>query len=345
MEPKVFAGSDDAQKIKKILIVRWGSMGDLVVCSAVMEDICRHFKSAEIHLNVEPPWHNLFKHDPRFSKLQVMKIRKAPRVSSAISWIKMLRQEKYDLIVDLQCNDRSRLLLSFARLVLAAPKLSIATRPAFPYRLSPPQYAKGSHAIEITRAAAKGLGVDCLTNKPMIHWDQDTEQSTKALLEQHGLESKRFVILVPGSSLSGALKRWGSKNYSAMAKLFAEKGIERCVILGGPDEVELCAELAEKIGEGVVNLCGKTDLLQIPVIAREAAYMVSNDTGTAHLAAAADVPMAVICGPTDANKVRPIGDRVVALQAPMACFKEQPAEQCMAKVSPEQVWQALEKLR
>ena len=187
------------KKSKKILIVRWGSMGDLVVCSAVMEDICRHFQNAEIHLNVEPPWHKLFKHDPRFSKLQVMKIRKAPRVSSAVAWIKMLRQEQYDLIIDLQCNDRSRLLLSFARLVCAAPKLSIATKPAFPYRLSPPQYAKGSHAIDITRAAAKGLGIECLMNKPMIHWDSDTEQSTQALLAHHRLESGRFVILVPGS--------------------------------------------------------------------------------------------------------------------------------------------------
>lgn len=329
---------------KKILILRWGSMGDLAVCSAVMEDIVRHYPDAEVHLNIEPPWHKLFEADPRFKQLQVMKVRKAPRLRSTREWLAMLKRENYDLLIDLQCNDRSRLLLSLARLFRCAPRQSIATKSGFPYTLSAPAYPSGAHALQVIRAAAQGLGIQCSTEQPVIHSAEDLRQKGLATLAANSLSAGSFAILVPGSSLSGAQKRWGIDNYTKMAALFHEQGIERTVILGGPDEIELCTQLADAIGGSCLNLCGKTELLEIPVIAAQAAYMVSNDTGTAHLAAAANIPLAVICGPTLADKVKPIGRRVAALQVEPECFAVQPAEVCMAKCTPEQVWQALQKL-
>ncbi len=320
-------------------------MGDLAICSAVMNDICEHFSSSEVHLNVEPPWDKLFENDPRFEQIHSMKIRKAPRLSSTRAWLAMLRRERFDLIIDLQRNDRSRLLLSLARLFGVAPSLRIATASGFPYNLSASPHADNAHALTVIRAAAEGLGVQCTTEQPVFHIDKALRQSAESLLAEHDLIHKPFAILVPGSSLSGAQKRWGLENYRAMAQLFFERGIERCVVLGGPDEIELCQQLCDSIGEQAVNLCGKTQLLELPVIAEHCDYMVSNDTGTAHLAAAANIPMVVICGPTDASKVHPIGKKVTALQVPMECFAQHDAEYCMSQLGPEQVWQALEKLR
>lgn len=334
----------NSKDVKKILIMRWGSMGDVAICSAVINDICKHFSNVEIHLNVEPPWDKLFQGDNRFAKVHNMKVRKAPRLSSTRAWLSMLRRENFDLIIDLQRNDRSMILLNLARLLGIAPKYRIGTKSGFAYNLPAPPYGEKAHALNIMRAAAIGLGVECQTDQPILNISEDYQQSAETLLQEYGLQTKSFAILVPGSSLSGAKKRWGVKNYTAMAELFFEQGVESCAILGGPDEIELCSQLADSIGEKAVNLCGKTQLLEIPVIAERAQYMVSNDTGTAHLAAAADIAMVVICGPTDASRVHPIGKRVATLQAPMECFAQHPAEQCMAKVSPSQVWQALENL-
>lgn len=334
----------NSKDVKKLLIMRWGSMGDLAICSAVINDICKHFSDVEIQLNVEPPWDKLFQGDTRFSKIHNIKVRKAPRLGSTRAWLSMLRREKFDLIIDLQCNDRSMILLNLARLFGIAPKYRMGTKSGLAYNLEASPYGEKVHALEILRAAAKGLGVDCQTEQPVLSIPNEYQQSAEALLREHGLQAKSFAVLVPGSSLSGAKKRWGVKNYTAMAELFFEQGVDSCAILGGPDEIELCTQLADSIGEKAVNLCGKTQLLEIPVIAEQAQYMVSNDTGTAHLAAAADIAMVVICGPTDASRVHPIGKRVATLQAPMECFAQHPAEQCMAKVSPSQVWQALENL-
>jgi len=334
----------DLKSCKKVLVLRWGSMGDLALCSAVMQDLYSALPDAELHLNIEPPWHKLFSEDARFNQLQIIKVRKANRWSSTKEWLGMLRRERFDLIVDLQCNDRSRLLLGLAVLLGIAPRYRIATSSGFPYNITVPKYSADSHALDILRRPLMGLGFECMTQCPVVSIPKYERELAQAKLKDHGLSPKSFAILVPGSSLSGATKRWGSHNYRAMAELFAEHGIERSVILGGPDEVELCAALATDIGPSCVNLCGKTELLEIPVLAENAAYMVSNDTGTAHLAAAANIPMAVICGPTLAKKVHPIGQKVTTLQVDPSCFSSPGNERCMDQCSPEQVWLQLQSL-
>ena len=118
-------------------------------------------------------------------------------------------------------------------------------------------------------------------------------------------------------------------------------GLTNVVLLGGPDEVEECAAIAEGQGGYVVNLCGKTQLLELPPIFERAALIVANDTGTAHLAAASNRRMIVICGPTDPRRVKPVGRGVIAIQADLPCKncyrKICDHHSCMKFVTPEQV--------
>lgn len=334
----------DHSAIKKILVMRWGSMGDLVICSAVIEDIHNAFPDAELSLNVEPPWHQLYTADPRFTQLIAQPIRKGNRLKTTLAWLKMIRREKFDLIIDLQCNDRSRLLLSLATLCGIAPRYRVSTRSGFPYNIATEPYPVESHALRYLRAPLLALDIPCHTETPVIHCPAEIEAQLAERQQALSLVKKQYAILIPGSSAAGAKKRWGRENFSATGRALLAEGNQHILLLGGPDEIELCQQVADDIGPQCINLCGQTGLLELIPLAKDASGVVSNDTGVAHLCAAADLPMVVICGPTLATRVKPIGPRVSALQIDPNCFNQQDAESCMKQISVEQVIHELKQL-
>jgi heptosyltransferase-2 len=58
--------------IRRILIIKWSAMGDVIIASALFEDIARAFPGREIHLDTQPAWQPLFAHDPRFQQILVV---------------------------------------------------------------------------------------------------------------------------------------------------------------------------------------------------------------------------------------------------------------------------------
>ena len=99
--------------IRRILIVKWSAMGDLIIATALFEDIVRAFPDREIHLDTQPAWQPLFAHDRRFQKVLTVDWRdRRRRLYQMGTWLRQVWAGNYDLVIDLQCNDRSRLLLS-----------------------------------------------------------------------------------------------------------------------------------------------------------------------------------------------------------------------------------------
>ena len=124
--------------------------------------------------------------------------------------------------------------------------------------------------------------------------------------------------------------------------------MERILILGGLDEIDECARIDALTSDRVVNLCGRTELLDLVAYCEGARLVVGNDTGTAHVGSAAARPMLIICGPTDPNRVLPAGASVHALQADLPCIncyqKHCAHHSCMAWITPEMVLSELDRI-
>jgi|GEM_PF-2821976 len=164
----------------------------------------------------------------------------------------------------------------------------------------------------------------------------------------HGLTPGQFAIFLPGCNVNGHLKRWGAARYAALANQLHQEGLERIALIGGPDEIEECQHIAQACGPWLVNLCGQTAVFDIPSLCEPARFIVANDTGTAHLAAATPTPMLVLCGPTDPRRVKPLGDNVITLQADLPCIncyrKTCSHHSCMAMLTPSRILQRLREL-
>ena len=305
--------------VNKILIIKWSSMGDVVISSAIMQDIHDAFPHAELHLNAMPPWHHMFASDPRFKKVWTVDLRKSERGWRGVKrWLGIVKQEQYDLIVDLQTNDRTRFLLTLLRLIGRAPQYLLGNYPVFPYTVRQQAVAQ-THVISLMRRSLAAIGVRSLTRTPVLYSTQADIEQAKTILAKHQLDTESFVVLLPGSHAAGQTKRWGVRHFADLAQVLNALGISRIVLIGGADEAEDCERIAAYHPDFIVNLCGQTTLLALPEIYRHAEMIVGNDTGTAHLAAASQRPVLVICGPTDPRRVKPLGPHVIAIQADIAC--------------------------
>ncbi|MDB4470693.1 lipopolysaccharide heptosyltransferase II [Deltaproteobacteria bacterium] len=336
--------------IKKILIIKWSAMGDIIISTALFEDIRRAFPAAQIDLNILPPWGRLFQNDPRFNEIINIDLRQTEKGPKGFwRWVCEVRRRNYDLIVDLQSNDRSRWLMTALHLTGVKIPWRLGNHRRYPYNLTaePPKVLP-IHSFPLQQRALASAGIPTLTPRPVLHVDVAARQRVTGFLEEYALSPDGYALFLPGCQAAGYLKRWGADNYTALAELLNAQGL-KVVIVGGPDEMDECEEICTAVGqEWLVNLCGKTEIVDIVPLAEQARLIVGNDTGTAHVASAADRPMLVICGPTDPRRVKPIGDNVQALQAIgldcINCYCKKPCahHSCMKQISAAQV---LAKLR
>jgi heptosyltransferase-2 len=327
---------------RRALVLKWSAMGDVVIATAAMQDISEALPGCELHLNTLPAWAHLFAADDRFADVFTVDIRGAERGPRGIArWLARVRRARYDAVIDLQCTDHTRLLLGLLWASGGGVPYRVGYHRRFPYNVAPPPPAPPVHAHTYATAALAAAGIPTRTERPVLRVSGESRAAARALMAEHGLRPGAYGVLLPGCQAAGHLKRWGAERYAALAGRLHAQGLERVLVLGGPDEIDECRAIERRCGPWLLNLCGETAILDLVPLCEGARCVVANDTGTAHVASATGVPMTVICGPTDPARVRPLGSNVRTLQADLPCIncyqKTCSHHSCMAAITPEQV--------
>ncbi len=138
--------------------------------------------------------------------------------------------------------------------------------------------------------------------------------------DARALFAKPVVAVHPG--VGNAMRQWPAEHFAALIDLLVEKNAVNAVLIGGPEEAELAAEVLGQVvhRDSVVSLVGKTPLRELPALLSACALYVGNNSGPKHIAAALGVPtIGIHSGVVDAIEWGPIGKRAVALRRNMAC--------------------------
>ena len=329
-------------EIRRILIVKWSALGDVALATAAIEDIRLAFPRAVLHLDTLPSAKRLFVHDPRFDAVFALPMRdRKQRLRVHRQWLRRVRAARYDLIVDLQSSDHTRLLLACLAFGRGGVPRRWGIRRGFPYTLAPPTDA-GPHPPMRMRALLARAGIPAHTPRAVLHPSPAQCARVAALLRELGAASRRYAVFLPGSQAGGWLKRWGVERYAELGVLLHARGIERILVIGAREEIADCARIVASIQARVPDVAfhlADLDLLEIAPACADAACIVANDTGTAHIAAAAGRPLWVLCGPTDPRRVRPSG--ATAVQADFHCLncyrktcRWGPTPQCLERIEP-----------
>ncbi len=330
---------------KKIALVKFGAMGDLVIATWLVDNLVKNRPDAELYLLTKKQFVGLFASDSRFKRILPHQL-SGHSLTDSLRFARSLLGTGAELVIDLQANQRSRFLLGLCRLLKGGRLAILGPYDQWPYTLatSPPE--PYLHPHDYHRDILKLLGLEEVTRSPVLQPGVEDLQAAACKMAEYGLESGPFSVLLPGSQAAGWLKRWGAARYAELARLLRARGVPRVVLLGGPDELEECARIASLCaGDWLVNLCGKTRILELVPLCAAARLIVGNDTGTAHVASSTGTPLVVICGPTNPRRVRPVGAQVRTLQADLDCIncygKDCDHHSCMAMVTPEMVMDIL----
>jgi heptosyltransferase-1 len=220
-----------------------------------------------------------------------------------------LRAQHYDICIDLQGAIRSAWIGRMAnpsRIIgEAAPREPLA-RWLFRERIP----TTGVHVVEQAMEVVNGVfKQDLPYEAPALPVDPIAEKWCETWLAERGVD--RFVLMNPGAGWGA--KCWPAERYAVVAAELSDRGFATVVNIG-PGESKLAHAFSADHNARVYPMTGT--LGQLIECTRRASLCVGGDTGPLHLAAALNIPVVGIYGPTNPARNGPYGTRAVVLRHP-----------------------------
>lgn len=257
---------------KRILIIKLGALGDVMMAEGVMRSIRQHYPKAHITLMTEPLYARFMNKAPHFD--EVLPYKRVPRwhFASQRAVKTRLKSGNYDLVIDLQNSSHSRRFQSWLQDAFISSTSKYAD---IRYHRDA---SRNLASREYLREQVEIIGVDMSAGYfSDLTW---AAEDVSHVLAQHKIKNA-FALLVAGSAARHPQKRW--PGFSALVEELAARNIQ-AVTAPGPDEHDLCAGLpAIMLMDGDKFLT----LGQLVGLASHCEFVVGNDTGPTHMLAAA----------------------------------------------------------
>ncbi len=255
--------------MKKILLIRFSSIGDLVLTTPVIRTLKKQIPDAELHFLTKKRFVNILENNPYLSKIHSFE-------KDLTEVVPNLKAEKFDLIIDLHKNLRSQIVKRQLRVKsLSFNKINIEKWLYVQFKIN---RLPKIHLVDRYFDALKPLGVknDFLG---LDYFEGEENANIKEKLPE-AFQHEYVVFALAGTYFT---KKIPFEKWEEMARLSPLP----ILLLGGKTETELAEKLLKiELKQPVFNGCGHFSLNQSAACIRSANLVISGDTGLMHMAAA-----------------------------------------------------------
>lgn len=333
--------------VSNILIVKLSAIGDVIHALPVASALKQLYPQCRLTWIVEKPACDLLTNHSYIDEIIVFEKAKYKSFWGLLQHgnelAKQLKTKKFDLAIDLQGLFKSA---AISWLSGAKERLVYCNARELSHLVGKRVCGSFSqeHVVERYLDVVRYLGATikkpdfCLTIT-----EAEAELAIK-IAAKAGLDvNQAYVVLAPGTNWPN--KCWPLAHFSDLAnKLTANQLIP--VIVGGPSDQHLAAEISAHTNIPPIDLTGKTSLKQLAFIIQQARAFVGGDTGPMHLAAAVQTPVVALFGPTDHSRNGPYGDKNITLTVERECQgcwnRNCPKnEDCLEIITANQVFEAV----
>jgi heptosyltransferase I len=310
----------EKEKQLRVLVMRLSAMGDILHALPAVTALREVHPEWWIGWAVEPQWRPLLATEGATARGPAMPVVDRVHIVPARRWARAplsaktlrevrrmraeLREERYDVCIDLQGAFRSAFIAKWARadrlIGEDAPRERIARR-FFTMRVK----TRGIHVIEQAIEVMNAVAGDRLPVRlALLPIDAEAQRKADVI-------AAPFVLINPGAGWGA--KRWPVERYAEVAARL--RGMDYGVVVNaGPGEESLANEIEASSDGAAAPL--RSSIEELTAITRRAALVIGGDTGPVHLASALERPVVGIFGPTDPARNGPFGGRFRVLRHP-----------------------------
>ena len=266
--------------MKKILIIRFSSIGDIVLTTPVIRCIRKQIPDAVIHYLTKEKFKPILEYNPYIDAIFTIE----KDVDEVLS---DLKAERYDFIIDLHNNLRSwRVKMALHSPSKAFNKLNFQKWVRVNLRIN---ILPAVHIVDRYLNAASPLGI--INDGLGLDFFLDPKMSKTSLSLPESFHKCYLAIVIGGQHKT---KMYPNDQLIELCKNLNKK----IVLLGGPDDFDNGTMIAKEAGEHVFNACGKYNLMESGWLLQDASHVITNDTGLMHIAAALNKNITSIWGNT-----------------------------------------------
>lgn len=281
---------------KKILVLQQRQLGDVIVATPIFSVLRENFPDAHISLFTENKCAPLLENDPNIDSLEILKKGKGSCFWQQWQLYYKIRQEKYDVVVDLQQLPRCQLVTLFSG---ATYKLTFTPRHKYRTMLythyGVPENFENYISYTKTEILSP-LGIDASHKKPKLYVTEDEIVAAKEILYSAGIP-KRSSFITLDATHKHPYRRW--KHYAELVqKILIAYPKLYVFLLRAPGEEKQLEHLLEIEPKRICMPKIAPNLRESMACMSRASYHVGNTSAPAHMALALNIPALIILSHT-----------------------------------------------
>lgn len=343
--------------IERILLIRFGSLGDVVLTLPVLQAVREHFPDAYIAMLVGDASADIVSADPRLD--EVIKFRrhakKSPlfqrglggfkRLSEAQRIITLLRERSFNVSIDMQRKFQSSL---FAYLGNVVCRIGYHYPGGFLCTIRVPDRGN-KHAVDRNLELLAPLGISGSDRRPRMYLSREDRDYARRVFADYDLTSEDLILgIFPGA---GWRQRcWPAERFASIADLAVGNYNAKVVIFCGPGEADIVDNITQRMETHAVVVGMPPSfptLRQLAAMIERCDLFLSNDTGPMHISVAVDTATIALFGPGNHVKFRPLGEKHVLIRKDVPCspckqFTDRCKDNvCMKLITVDEVWEVV----
>lgn len=331
------------KRYKNILVIRFSSLGDVLLTTPVMETLKTFYPESKIVFMTKEKYAPLFKNNNSVDELILLE---EGRGASLFKLINHIRKRKYDLIIDLHKNLRSFIISS----LLNYSEYSGVNKRTWERRIRvwfkknyiPEGYHVVKAYLETLKSVVKVDGVI----KPKLYLTDAELLAAKEYIKNIA-PTGEVIAFAPGARWK--TKQWPEENFSALGDIIHKCSRAQVLIVGDKNDISTGKRISSLMKRRPVNLAGITSIREAAALIKHSKVIVTNDSGLMHIAVAVGTPVIAIFGPTVPEfGFYPLGDKDSVVEIELKCrpctlhgdnFCPEGHHNCMRNISLEMVWE------
>jgi lipopolysaccharide heptosyltransferase II len=337
----------EALETFRILLIKWSSLGDIVLTLPALKAIKEKFPKADIALLTSRQGLEIIGRFPYIKDFFIVKnFHGLKGLSELIGVAAELRKFCPDLCCDLQNNKKSHLA---AFLSCANKRIGYKTK-KFDFLMN--ETISGARdtmpPVQHQFRLLKKLDINLVPAPDPITASQKESEYAQALIRDSWAgKNQKLIGINFGSSEKWQTKKWPTENIARLSDMLAQDGM-RVFITGTKEDSVHAKKVAAMSKSKPYDITGKTSIMQLVAFIKRCNAFVTSDSAPMHIASFCEVPLVALFGPTDPARHMQANGRVCLICKKLKCspcYKPSCRHlSCMNKITPEEVFSGVKKL-